>query len=293
MVAIAVLWQCSFAGFRIFYARTNSGDVEAFTTFMAAPFVLAYFATLCYFLHAGTSVLRSLTLDTVSQDKRTYTMSAYLLASAFFMVAHLIGIAFYGVDVVLQSEVHYGLVVFFIYLSRAGTAVCCISMFHAHAGSAFLFMETENARLAEDVRRLEEKAVLDSQLAASENARQEAERETETARLEAERALLEAEKKAVMADVLSQKKLVQKERDINAITQHEVGNPVNVITGATAYLLDVLKAELPPAIERDAVVEREEGGGERGRERGRGAAAGQSVLSSCGVISSRVIIWVE
>jgi len=60
--------------------------------------------------------------------------------------------------------------------------MCCISIFHAHAGSAFLFMETENARLVEGVRRLEEKAVLDAQLAESENARLEAERETESAR---------------------------------------------------------------------------------------------------------------
>ena len=105
-----------------------------------------------------------------------------------------------------QSELKHGLVFFFAYLSRAGTAMCCISIFHAHACSSFLFMESENARLAEDARRLKETAVLNAQLAASENALQEAERETEIERLKAER-------KAEKIELLNQKKLVQKERE--------------------------------------------------------------------------------
>ena len=73
----------------------------------------------------------------------------------------------------------FGLVFFFAYLSRADTAKCCISIFH---GSAFLYIESENTRLAEDVRRLEETGVLNVQLVATENARQEAERQAEIAR---------------------------------------------------------------------------------------------------------------
>ena len=249
IVGVALVTQCAVGGVPVHFAKTNSGDPHAFTLLLAVPFMLAYFAATCYFLHAGTSVLRSLT------DKRLRIMSAYMLASSIFMFMHLAALACFGAKVQFQSELTYGLVFFFLYLSRAGTVMCCISIFHAHAGSAFLFFEIENARLADNIRRLEETAVLSAQLYVAESARLEAGRDMEIARLEAERKAervrLEAEKKAVMADVLSQKKLVQKERDINAITQHEVGNPVNVIAGATAYLLDVLKAELSPAIEHE------------------------------------------
>jgi len=158
------------------------------------------------------------------------------------MVVHLTAVACVGVTVLYQSELAHGLIIFFAYLSLAGTAICCISIFHAHAGSSLLFMESENAGLAEDVRRLKETAVLNAQLTASENARQEAERETEIARLK-------AEPKAEKIELLNQKKLVQREREIYATMQHEVGNPVNVIAWGTAYLLDTLKAELSPAVE--------------------------------------------
>jgi len=229
IVGVQLAAQCAVGGVRVFFSLTNSGDPLAFSRVLAVPFVLAYFAATCYFLHAGTSVLRSLI------DKRSRIMSAYMLASSIFMVMHLAALACIASEVLYLSELHVGLVFFFVYLSRAGTAMCCISIFHAHAGSAFLFMETENERLAEDVRRLEETATLSQQL-----------RDAETARSEAEIARLEAERKAERAEVLSQKKLVQKERDMNATTQHEVGNPVSVITGTTEYLLDTLKAELTP-----------------------------------------------
>ena len=235
IVAIAVLWQCSFAGFRIFYARTNSGDIEAFTTFMAAPFVPAYFAALCYFLHAGTNVLRSLTLDTVSQDKRTYTMTAYLLSSVCFMVVHLIAVAFYAVDVELLSEVHFGLLFFFVYLSRAGTAMCCISMFHAHAGSAFLFMETENMRLAEDVRRLGETADLNSRLS-----------EAEIAKLEEMRRV-----EAIEIALAHKEEMVQREKNFVAKALHEVGNSIYGISETLKYIFETLKNQLTVDLETE------------------------------------------
>jgi len=230
--------QCATGGVRIYLAKTNASDPVAFFFLVAVPFVLTYFAATCYFLHAGTIVLRSLT------DRRSRIMSFYMLASSIFMAMHLAAFVCFGAKVIYQSELAHGLVFLFAYLSRAGAAMCSISIFHEHAGSAFLYMESENTRLAEDVRRLEETAVLNVQLVASENARQEAEREAEIARLE-------ALKREVMAEVLSQKRLVRKERDINATTQHEVGNPVNVIAGTTAYLLDTLKAQLSPAVERE------------------------------------------
>ena len=100
--------------------------------------------------------------------------------------------------------------------------------------------------------------------AASENARSK--RRSGRRRI----ARLKAERKAEKIELLNQKKLVQKEREINVTLQREVGNPVNVIAGATAYLLDTLKAELSSAIECELSdcgrrSPRSKGGGEVGR----------------------------
>ena len=90
IVGIAFVVQCASGGVRVHFAKTNSGDPLAVAEVVAVPFVLTYLAATCYFLHAGTSVLRSLT------DKRSRIMSAYMLASSVFMFMHLTGIACFG-----------------------------------------------------------------------------------------------------------------------------------------------------------------------------------------------------
>ena len=48
--------QCASGGVRVHFAKTNSGDPDAFIILSAGPFALIYFVATCYFLHAGTTV---------------------------------------------------------------------------------------------------------------------------------------------------------------------------------------------------------------------------------------------
>jgi len=206
IVAACILWQCAFSAMNLHSAK-SSVDPRAFMRSVTSPFVLFYFFATCYFLYTSAGVLRSL------PDKRTRTMSAYMFASALFMVIHIVAIACFSLEVCYRSETAYGLVFFFWYVSRAGTAMCNISIFHAHADSAFLFLEAQNARLAENVRRLEETAGLTALLNAEEIAR-----------------LLETQRAdATKVQLVHQEALVLREKNFVVSALHEVGNPLNGI----------------------------------------------------------------
>jgi len=221
-VAVAILWQVSTGGVRVYYASSNFDDPESFESAMAAPFVVTYFFITIYFFRAATGVLLSLA------DKRTRVMSAYLLASASFMIVHMSSIACLVAGVHSKTETSHGLVFFFWYLGRAGTAMCCISIFHEHADSAFLFLEMQNARLAEDVRRLEETAGLNAKLTAAEIAR-----------------LMEMQRAdAVKVALVHQEALVKREKDFIASALHELRNPLSGIVQILQYVFSALKTEL-------------------------------------------------
>ena len=109
-----------------------------------------------------------------------------------------------------------------------------MSIFHEHADSAFLYMEVENSKLAEDVERLEtdrkrdrDTVALSDQLRTEENARVDAERQVEKADRKAEKAeimKLEVEKKRVEDRARDKDALLQKERDFSAKAMHELNN---------------------------------------------------------------------
>ena len=257
IVAVGVIFQCIASGGRVYYEfnEQSGADAEQFSRVMGVPFIAVYLTVTCYFMRAGARVLRSL------PDTRARMMSAYLLASSFFMVLHLAAVICFAAEVHTQREISFGLVFFFVYMSRAGTAMCCISIFHEHADSAFLYMEVENARLAEDVERLEadrkrnlETAALSDKLRAEENARVDAERQVEKAERKAEKAemsKLEVEKKRDKDRARDKDVLLQKERDFGAKAMHELNNPVNGIVGTTDYILDELKDELTARVESE------------------------------------------
>ena len=142
IVGVAVIWNCVYSGVIVYFAKTNSGDNNTFARINAVPFIFIYIAVMVYYLISTIKVLRSLTTD-----KRMRAMSMYVLASATFMIVHVCTIFCFVAKVQVQSEVHYGLIFFFLYLSRAGAALCCISVFYTEQEGGIVFLEFEVGRL--------------------------------------------------------------------------------------------------------------------------------------------------
>ena len=245
VVAVAALWQATSSFLSVYFARTNTGNPLTFSWVNAGLVTPVYFATIIFFMHSGVNVLRSLT------DNRTLVMSSYLVSSGMCMTMHVSAIACFAGQIQMRSEIYFGILTLVLvsdessdaraamreqprdplvvlckvhaafpsintvcmqYVSRAGTAMCCISIFHAHADSAFVFLEAQNTLLAENVRRLEETAELTALLTSAERVHQE--------------------------------KLVKKEKDFVANALHELRNPLGGIVQMLEYLFEALKGEL-------------------------------------------------
>ena len=110
IVAVGVIFQCIASGGRVYYEfnEQSGADAEQFSRVMGVPFIAVYLTVTCYFMRAGARVLRSL------PDKRARMMSAYLLASSFFMVLHLAAVICFAAEVHTQREISFGLVFFFV-----------------------------------------------------------------------------------------------------------------------------------------------------------------------------------
>ena len=116
ILAVGVVVQCTDSAVRIHNEQNNSGDAESSARVYVVFFVVIYFAVTCCFMHAGARVLRSL------PDKRARMMSAYLLASSFFMVLHLTAVTCFAANVHTRSEVFFGVSFFLGYVARAKRA---------------------------------------------------------------------------------------------------------------------------------------------------------------------------
>jgi len=160
IVAVCFIWQSIVAAFTYHFASSNSEDARLFLRKgPGAYYFSTYVAIQCYYLYSAIAVFRALT------DRRSRAMSVYLLVSASFMLLHLVAIISFATKFHYKSEYHFGLVMFCVYLSRAGTALCSISIFHTHQNGAVVFLENEVQRLVGAVEKLEEEKNINEQLA--------------------------------------------------------------------------------------------------------------------------------
>jgi len=163
----------------------------------------------------------------------------YQLVSAAFMIMHLVSLGLYAARFTETSEIAYGLIFTCLFMSRGGTALCCVSIFHVTAES-LAFLELQNAQLAEDVERLEQERKRDQMK--QHNAK------LYTRSLEAEREVERQREAALKMEVLHKSVLLKQETDFTATALHEIRNPLNGIVQIVEYLMGPLKNELTPNV---------------------------------------------